>query len=304
MSVELFTILLAVLVLLGLAVTIGAGLGLANRTFHVPVDVRIEEVTAALPGANCGGCGYVGCGDYAEAVVKKAEAVTLCPVGGAAVSAALARIMGVEVRETWPMRPVVHCAAKLKNRKLRAPYRGERTCHAANLVSDIQGCIYGCLGLGDCTRVCKDDAIHVEDGLARVDYERCTGCGACIKECPRNIISRIPFKATRVLAVLCSNKDFGKEVSAVCEVGCIGCKACFRANPELVTMKDNLPVLNYDNYHPEQPPEAIVASCPRASLVWIGEPSSKDLDETKGDALPVIAAADFKTTVDDMAWRG
>jgi electron transport complex protein RnfB len=304
MSIVAVTIILAAATLLILAVVMSAVLGVANKSFHVPVDVRVEKVIAALPGANCGGCDYVGCSDYAEAIVAKGEDVTRCPVGGDAVSREVARIMGVEIRQTWPMRPVVHCAATYDKRKRLTAYDGERTCHAANIVSGLQGCVYGCLGLGDCVRVCEYDAIHVVDGLARVDYTRCTGCGACVKACPRNIISRIPFKASRVIAVLCANKDFGKEVSDVCEVGCIGCKACARIVSDLITIQNNLPVFDYDKYDPSKDLQAIIDKCPRASLVWIGKPTARDLQETAEEALPARIEANFKTTVDKTEWRG
>ena len=39
-----------------------------------------------------------------------------------------------------------------------------------------------------CERTCKFDAIHVVDGVARVDYDKCKGCGMCAQKCPKHII--------------------------------------------------------------------------------------------------------------------
>ena len=305
MSIVLVTVLLAAGTLLALAVLMSTILGTANKAFHVPVDVRIEKVNAVLPGANCGGCDRVGCNEYAEAVVNEGDTPDRCPVGGADVAAKVAEIMGIELNESFPMRPVVHCAATKAHRLQRMPYHGEQTCNSANVVGGIQGCAYGCLGFGDCVTVCDYDAIHVIDGLARVDYVKCIGCGACVKVCPRNIISQIPFKAERVLARLCTNEDFGKEVSAVCDVGCMGCKACTKVSDGVITMQGNLPVIDYEKYVPGQLKlDVIQDKCPRESMVVIGKPTPRDLAATEHDQLPVRAEADFQTTVDQTEWRG
>ena len=51
--------------------------------FKVEEDPRIDLVTAVLPGANCGGCGFAGCRNFAEACVKAGNTDGLaCPVGG------------------------------------------------------------------------------------------------------------------------------------------------------------------------------------------------------------------------------
>lgn len=287
-----------------LAIGMGYMLGWANEAFHVEVDPKITAITKVLPGANCGGCGYVGCGEYAEAIVLAGAPVNKCAPGGASCAEAIATIMGVEVEESWPYRPVVHCAATYKDRLGRHEYRGERTCRAANLVTGVQGCTYGCLGFGDCASVCEYDAIHVIDGLATIDYEKCTGCGACVEICPRNIITRVPFKADRILVVKCSNKDFGKAVKDVCKVGCIGCKACQRTN-DLFKVEANLPSLDYDRYNPKAVDfQPVLDRCPMGSLVFVGKPSPKDVEAVAHEELPERVEADFKTTVDDSDWWG
>jgi ferredoxin len=230
--------------------------------------------------------------------------VNLCLPGGPACAEAVAAIMGVEVEQTWPYRAVVHCAARSEQRLGRSEYRGEPTCSAANLVTDVQGCVYGCLGLGDCVEVCDYDAIHVLEGLAQIDYSRCTGCGACIEVCPRGIISRIPFKAAQVMVVACSNQDFGPNVKKVCRVGCIGCKACTRFS-ELLHMEGNLPIVDYESTaFGEADFTASLEKCPMESLVFVGSPSARDLEATADEELPERVEADFRTTVDRADWWG
>ncbi|MGB9500218.1 MAG: RnfABCDGE type electron transport complex subunit B [Dissulfuribacterales bacterium] len=291
---------LAAAIMLAMALVFSFVLVWANSAFQVEVDPRIDAVMDALPGANCGGCGFIGCGEYAEAVVD-GVAVNKCVVGGESCSADLAQIMGVEVGVALPFRPIVHCGAHYDDRLGRSEYYGEPKCAAANIVADVQGCTYGCLGFGDCASACNYDALHVIDGLATVDYEKCVGCGACAKVCPRNIITITPFKAERMLAVTCSNKDKGKDITKVCTVGCIGCGACARIS-DLFTIEDNLSTINYDAYEPECGLDVIKAcdKCPRKRLVFVGKSPTEDIAEFSGKVIE----PDFKTSVDDTEWRG
>ncbi|MFP4140325.1 MAG: RnfABCDGE type electron transport complex subunit B [Planctomycetota bacterium] len=304
---ETITIILAAVAMLGLAVAMAWVLGWANRAFHVEVDPRIDEVNEVLPGANCGGCGYVGCGEYAEAVVTGDAPPDACPVGGAECANQIATILGVELGEALPYRPVVHCGATTEQRLKRHDYGGERTCAAANLVSGVQGCTYGCLGFGDCETICPYDAIHVIDGLATVDYDKCIGCGKCEKVCPRHIISMVPFKQEQMLVIKCSNKDFGKDVKAVCEVGCLGCKACTRVLDGLLEMKNNLPQVDYEQYTADE--DAVekigqaIEKCPMKRLEYVGSPSDAEKAAAEGD-VPEVVTPNFKTTVDDTEWHG
>ena len=292
------TTTLAAAVLGVLAVVAGYVLGWANRAFHVEVDAKVEAILKALPGANCGACGFLGCAEYAEAVAKREAEVNLCIPGGVRCAQSLATIMGVEVSETYPYRAVVHCAAREDQRLQRIEHHGEPTCAAANLVAYVQACTYGCLGLGDCVRACKYDAIHVIRGLARVDYDKCIGCGACMRACPRNIITMVPFKADHMLVVACSNQDSGPDVKAVCTIGCLGCKVCTRNN-NLIEMDGNLPRIDYGKYDPQVNFEPVIQECPRESLVFVGEPGKRQLTTVPGEGLPECAKADLPITVHD-----
>lgn len=299
------TISLSAATMLSMAILLTTILGWANRKYHVDIDERVLAVINQLPGANCGGCGYVGCGEYAEAVVFEHEAVNKCSVGGQSCAFAVADIMGVEVGETLPYRPIVHCGAHTNDRLGRNEYRGDKRCAAANLVTDVQGCTYGCLGLGDCFRACLFDALRIVDGLATVDYDKCVGCGACAKVCPRNIITITPFKAEQMLAVTCSNKDKGKDVVAVCNVGCIGCGTCARTS-SLFALEDNLSTVNYEAYTATCSLDVLEAcrKCKRQRLVFVGKPTTQDLAKAVDLQMPELVEPDFKTTVDDMEWRG
>ena len=49
-------------------------------------------------------------------------------------------------------------------------------------------CDIGCLGCRICEKICQSGAIAVEDNLARIDFDKCTGCGDCAEKCPRKLI--------------------------------------------------------------------------------------------------------------------
>ncbi len=303
------TLILAAGVLALLAVAMGYILGWANRRFHVETDPRVEILLNATPGANCGGCGYVGCREYAEAVARGEAAVTLCAPGGTGTAQQLASIMGIEVDQTFPYKAVLHCSADEDQRLGRKPYLGEQTCGAANLIGGVQGCTYGCLGFGDCMRACDYDAIRMVRGLAVIDPEACIGCEACARACPRNIITMVPFKTDRMLVIACANEDSAKDVRAVCTVGCSGCGICAKLAPELFSMEGNLPEFDYERYDPEdagqeEALEKVIEKCPKKRLLYVGTPTDKDLAAVADEEVPGTVKPDFKTTVDDTEWRG
>jgi len=265
------TIGIAAVTMLGMAVIMSYILGWANIKFHVEVDERVEAVLEALPGANCGGCGYLGCSEYAVAIATENAPVNKCPVGGANCAIQIASIMGVDVGESVLIRPVVHCGANLKDRLGKTEYKGENRCAAATLVAGVQGCTFGCLGFGDCVTACKYDAMHTVQGLATVDYNRCIGCGACAKACPRSIIAMADFNEDKIPSVLCSNRDKGKDVTTVCSRGCIGCKACVKVT-DLFVMEKDLARANHSAYRAEHEGAAIeaISKCPSSCIGFVG----------------------------------
>ena len=262
----------AAIVLFGLTFVFATLLGIAKEKFKVEEDPRIPKVIDALPAANCGGCGFAGCADFAKAVVEDRAEVSGCPVGGAVCAERIAAILGVEVVKTFPYRPVIHCAAKTEDKKGRVPYRGVESCVEADVVGVTQACTYGCLGFGDCVKSCHYDALHLIDGKPILDYDKCTGCGACARACPRNLIELIPFKQEQMLVIACANKEPGKNVKQVCKVGCIGCKSCQRMFAELFSVSDNLASLDYESYSGEEDFQPVIKKCPSKAMIYLGKP--------------------------------
>jgi len=267
------TLLLAAAVLFGLTLLFAGVLGIAKEKLRVEEDPRIGQIAAALPAANCGGCGFAGCADFAKAVVEKRAECNGCPVGGSKTAARIAEILGIEIVQTFPYRPVVHCGAKTHHKYVTVPYAAVRTCTEANVIGGTQACTYGCLGFGDCKASCDYGAIRMENGLPVFDYDKCTGCGACVRACPRSIIEQIPFQEDRMLVIACSNKEPGGLVKQVCEVGCIGCKMCQKMFADMFEIKNNLAYLHYDHYAPETDREKVIAKCPAEAMVYSGKPN-------------------------------
>ncbi|RMF85206.1 MAG: RnfABCDGE type electron transport complex subunit B [Planctomycetota bacterium] len=266
------TIMLAAVVLFGLTLAFAGLLGIAKEKLRVVEDPRIDQVQEALPAANCGGCGYPGCREFAKAVVEEKAPCTGCPVGGPATAEAIAKILGVEVVKTYPYRPVIHCGAPASERYGQVQYEGVSSCAEAHVVGVTQACTYGCLGYGDCVAACEYDAMYMRDGLPVIKYDKCTGCGCCVRACPRNIIEQIPFKQTEMLVVACSNKEPAKEVKKVCGVGCVGCSACARVLADVFGVQDNLAYLDYDKYEGDEDFEAAIKKCPADVLIYFGQP--------------------------------
>ncbi|WKY43029.1 RnfABCDGE type electron transport complex subunit B [Eubacteriaceae bacterium ES2] len=225
----------------------GVGLAIASKVFEVYVDPRVPEVRAALPGANCGGCGLPGCDALAANIVDGTAAVNACPVGGPDCAAAIAAIMGIEAGSSVKQVATVICQGSCENAPNRAEYYGEMDCREAMVASGgIKGCRYGCMGLGTCKNVCPFDAIVMgPDGLPVVDPEKCTSCGQCIDACPKAIMKLVP--ETQEVKILCNNHDRGKNARLVCKTACIGCGACVKACKfDAVKVENNCAIIDYD----------------------------------------------------------
>jgi len=222
----------------------GAALAIASKIFAVDTDDRLNAITDALPGANCGGCGCASCAQFAQAVLDNKAGVDGCPVGGEKVSAAIAGILGIE-----PPNPrgrvcaSVFCSAKLSEDKF--DYNGIADCRAAaKLGGGSKSCPYACLGMGSCVSECMFDAIQIVDGVAVIINEKCTACGRCIKRCPKNIIALAPFNKAR--RILCLSKDKGPAVKSICETGCIACGICVKKCPAgAIAIENNLARIDY-----------------------------------------------------------
>ncbi len=253
----------------GVMAMIGGGLGLllfiASRTFAVKIDPRVEQVLAALPGVNCGGCGLPGCAAYAEGVVKSGMAVDLCAPGGPDAAKAIAGIMGVALDESDRKVSVLACRGTREFTRDKFDYFGIDDCRAAALVHEgPKGCRFGCLGLGSCVRACPFGALFMgEDGIPHVIEELCTACGKCVTVCPRDLFTLRGEKQT--VAVACASHDPGKLVNKVCKVGCIGCRKCEKACKfEAIRVIDGLATIDYEKC---KNCAACVKACPRGIII-------------------------------------
>lgn len=238
--------ILPVLIFAVLGVCAGILLTAASKIFEVKTDARIEEVNEALPQINCGACGYSGCSDYAKAIVEKGEVPSLCKPGGAASAEKIAHIMGISAQAEEKTVAVVRCSGGCGERRTDFSFDGLQSCkNAKRFYGGMNGCKYGCIGLGDCTKVCSEGAVDIKNGLAAVCTEKCIGCGLCAKECPNNIIDM--RKISSPLGVLCRSEDTGKTVRAVCKKGCIGCKICEKqCEFDAIHVKNNIASIDYE----------------------------------------------------------
>ncbi|MGB7605179.1 MAG: Fe-S cluster domain-containing protein [Lutisporaceae bacterium] len=242
---NLVNIIWPVLSLGGLAIFFGIVLAYASKKFAVEVNPKTAEVREALPSANCGGCGFAGCDAFADAIVSGSASITGCPVGGEAVAAKLAAIMGVSADNEERHVARVICSGDNNNAKEKYEYQGIIDCKAAEaLAGGSKSCKYGCTGLGTCVKACPFDAIHVVNGVAVVDEEKCTACKKCIAVCPKNIIELVPV--SKEVRVLCKNQEKGKAVMEVCKVGCIACQKCVKAcKYDAIVFENNLARIDY-----------------------------------------------------------
>lgn len=243
---SIIAILTATGVVSAVGIILGLLLGVAAKKFEVEVDEKEIQVREALPGNNCGGCGFPGCDGLAHAIAAGEAPVNGCPVGGAPVGEKIAAIMGVEAGTSDRQVAFVKCSGTCDKAEVKYNYYGITDCRQAAAVpgQGDKACSYGCMGLGTCERTCPFDAIHVINGIAYVEKEKCVACGKCIAVCPKNIIELVPYENSFMVA--CNSKDKGKDVKAVCQAGCIGCSMCVRVcEDDAVHVENNLAKIDY-----------------------------------------------------------
>ena len=264
--------------------SLGSGFALilliASEKLKVEVDPKIEQIHEALPNLDCGACGFAGCGQYAKNILEDPELLGKCAPGGQESTEKIAKILNLQISNSdAPKRPIVHCRAHTDERTYHAGYKGIPSCTAANALANVQACKFGCLGFGDCVRACKFDALHIVDGLATVDYEKCTGCTACSKDCPRNLIEMAPFGCENMMTVACSSKENGKTTRSMCKVGCIGCGLCVKQT-DIFTVENNLARMDYKKYQPTGQTETALTKCPTKVIIYVGKTASLVTCET------------------------
>ncbi len=241
------TIVIVAAVMVGATgLILGLFLGVASEKFKVEVDEKEAQVRAALPGNNCGACGFPGCDGCAKAIAQGEAPVNQCPVGGAAAAEKIASIMGAaNVGASEKKVAFVRCQGSCDKAKQTYSYTGIADCTELSVVPNgsEKECPYSCCGYGTCVKACKFDAIHIVNGVAVVDKEKCAGCGACSKACPKHIIDMVPAKKKHIVA--CQNHLKGKQVKDACAAGCIACGMCERTCKfDGIHIVDNLAVMN------------------------------------------------------------
>ncbi|MDD5454572.1 MAG: RnfABCDGE type electron transport complex subunit B [Candidatus Ratteibacteria bacterium] len=266
-------LLYSILITVGLGLFFAFILFIADKKLRVEEDPRVEKIEKALAGLNCGACGYPSCRLAAEAMVKGEADIGACLVGGENAATEIAGIVGKEFKKkTHKNIAVVHCGIDSTTRQITAGYNGVKTCIAANLT--MQGgmaCRYGCLGFGDCAKVCPVDAITMKNNAPMIDIEKCIGCGKCVKVCPRHIISlRLHVPGERLVDVACSNIEPGKQVRAVCKIGCIACGICQKLSEGVFEVNDNLSRINFQKAKEKTPDwDIIIQKCPTHCILEI-----------------------------------
>jgi len=258
------------------------------RKFKIYEDPRIDEVQEVLPSANCGGCGFAGCRNFAEALVSADSLEGLvCPVGGAKVMEEAAKILGREPLAVEPKIAVLKCNGTPEVRPRTSVYNGVHDCRIAhNLYAGETDCSYGCLGYGDCVRSCLFDAVYIDvsTGLPVINDEKCTACGACKKSCPRNLIElRKRAKKERKIYVACSSCDKGAAARKACKAACIACNKCLNVCEfGAIKIENNLAYIDADKCTFCR---KCVPECPTGAILEINFPPRKAKTEVQTESV-------------------
>jgi Na+-translocating ferredoxin:NAD+ oxidoreductase RNF subunit RnfB len=230
-----------------LAFVLGFALGFFKKFFMVEEDPLIGQLREVLPGANCGGCGYPGCDGYAAAIAAGEAPVDRCTVGGKTSLDKLSALMGVTA-SLVPVVALLTCRGTRECAAIKGKYTGLQTCRGAKIsTGGTKLCAWGCMGFGDCTKVCQFGALSMgKDGLPVIDSAKCTGCKACATECPQNLI-RMVTRGLQGPAMLCANRNTIRAmVRRTCTIGCMKCELCVRSCPQkCISMDKFLPLIDY-----------------------------------------------------------
>ena len=273
-----------------LGLVFGIALAAAAIRFNVFTNPLVDRVRHVLPSANCGACGFAGCQSYAEAVVENPDvAPNLCAPGRAEVANRVAELTGKQAGAVLDRMVIMRCHGTSAYARIEAEYAGVQTCAAATLVfGGPKACKNGCLGLGDCVKVCPFDALHLGlGGIVEVDPESCTGCGLCVPACPKDLFTLYP-RSHRV-ELSCVARDKQSVVRATCMVGCTLCRKCVAKCPAgAIEWNGSTIIIDHDRCQAYGPScnEACVDICPSTILHRIGQRPRPEVAEITPTGVP------------------
>lgn len=271
------SILAPAITLGGLGLFFGVVLAISSKIFHVRQDRRLTLISDALPGVDCGGCGYPGCTALAKAVAAGNAPVGACTLGGPDVTAKVAGIMGEDPGEAVRYVAHVNCRGG-QNARRKHDYSGVADCAMAGMVAGGPlECAHGCLGYGSCVKACEYNAMAMENGVAVVHAGNCVACGKCAAACPRGLISIVSDRQD--VFVSCSNSAAGARLRAECNIGCIACKLCQKTCPaEAIAVDGNLARIDYSKC---TNCADCVSVCPRGLIVNASESHAPSLNKKR-----------------------
>jgi Na+-translocating ferredoxin:NAD+ oxidoreductase subunit B len=284
------TILITIISLSLLALISAVILYFVAQKFKIFEDPRIDEVQAVLPAANCGGCGFAGCRNFAEALVKAETFDGLnCPVGGGSVMGQIASMLGKSAPLVDPLVAVLLCNGTPEFRPRTSTYDGASDCRISNsLYVGETDCSYGCMGMGDCVRSCTFGAMYMDinSQLPVIIDDKCVACGTCVKACPRNLIElRKKAKKDRKIYVACSNCDKGGPARRACKVACISCNKCFNVCEfDAIKIENNLAYIDAKKCTFCR---KCVSECPTSSILELNFPVKKQKEELKNETVNI-----------------
>ena len=296
---DVMNIVYAIVVLGVLGAAFGLLLAVASKVFEVKKDPREEAVLGHLAGANCGGCGYPGCAGCAAAIVAGDAPVNACAPAGPENAAAIAEIMGQAAPTGERQVAFVRCNGGT-NAVKRYEYIGVKDCISATKVAGGPlECQFGCLGFGSCVSACQFGAMSIgPTGAAVVDKDKCTACQACIKACPRHLITLVPASEKKV-HVACANPDKGKAAMSVCSQSCIGCGLCEKeCRKDAIHVVNGVAVVDYDKCIGCK---MCTKVCPRDAILPIATAEEKEKYKAAKKAQAEKAAAAKKAAEEAQA---
>lgn len=225
------TTVISMISLGSIGIVFGIILSILDKKLKVDQDPLVKKIQDVLPGINCGACGFPSCEGLAKWLAENRTLSKKCIPGGDKVNNEIAEILGItssKKESAINKKVIVLCGAKEGEKKSHSVYIGPKTCESANITRADIDCQYGCLGFGDCVKVCPVNALKIVSRLVVVDYQKCIGCGKCVAVCPRKILKLVDVKNNYLIVVSCNNPESGAETKKVCSKGCIGCSLCIK----------------------------------------------------------------------------